>query len=1655
MKIEKEHTIKGRIKIILIIMVATLFSNTYAVLDTFDLSLRHIFQLSSANQGDNTGTVGGNPRGNTGGYSDETIFWADISSLDGATINSASFQCYVTGVNVGGTAYLYDLGQKGTYSSTAVYDTYGTSSNWSGSKGSADFTSTGWKTINTTSLQNLVQSWVDGTTNKGLVLAGDFGYYANVSYIQSSARLIIDYTTVNRHKADNAIALNIGSSWKEGIIPVATDTVIWDNIVSGANTVSMGADVSWAGIRIDNPGGLVTINDNIITLGGGGIDMSSTTQDMIINSTISLSSNQYWTINAGKTLTIGGAITSAYTILKMGNGNLKLISNNSSFTGTTSLNGGALIVGDGGTNGIISGNILNNSTVIFDRSDDFAFPGNMSGTGSVLKNGVGTLTLKGNNGYSGTTTIAEGAIKIQFVNALGSDLTGTTVLDGAALIVENGVYCSENITINGSGISNTGALKSISIGAYLDGDISLESPSYIGVYTDTLIINGNINGVREDALTKVGDGVLRITNTNNIMGNTIISEGEIHMNGTAYNSAFTVYPSTVLSGTGAIDSLYVSSGGIVEPGDGDASDFLIEEGAVFNNSSILNFELGIISDTIKVGGDLTLDGIVNIDSINGFVVGTYTIMTYAGTLTDNKLSIGSTPNATYGYWIETGGGQVNLVVSNTAPIVVTIDADGGADYDNFDSLMQDISDKVINPDTVKFVGTNRDSFTYTISMDSVSLSDIYFKSEVTNPDSFPVIFYSPFQEILFLRGTSVHWDGVVFTGDKLFDYNSIPGGINHTFDNCVFRDFSSNRVISGFLDNTASLSFTNCLFEGNATTGGVIYGYMDDAGTSSITITNCTFDNNDFGIVSGYAANWSNFKIKNCIFTNTPAFSDDSLRAQTTYSHTDEIIAAYGIGCVSDSNPEYVENSRSVPSHWQLQNSSSAINIGSATNAPLTDIEGRKYDSLPAAGCWAGRGNIKPVASDNTITINEDGSHIFSAGDFNFSDSDIGDSFVKLQITQPSSIGELSLDNVEVTIDQEILVVDIPKLQFIPVPDSNGLNYDNFKFKVSDGTDYSDSAYTIVIDVAAVNDTPIVISPIPDIINDKDIKDSSIADLNNVFMDIENGNSLTFNAISLDSNVVTASIDSSDSVLSLTFVGNISDSTSVIVTAIDNGGLSISDTFSVIVVGQNTVPTVISPIEDLVVEEDIPDTVVADLNEVFLDAEDGSDLTFTTMSLDTNLVQAIVNNIDSTLILSLVANQSGVTKIVVTATDQQEASVSDTFSIVVTAVNDAPKAVNPMLDITVDEDAADTIVANLANVFLDAEDGLDLDFNIYSLDQSLVKGVINSDSTLTLTFMENANGTAKVIASATDNDNTIGYDTILVTVNSVNDAPILHSITPWVMEESAPTTITMAQVYATDVDGDELSMIIDSGAYYNVDSLTITPVYGFTGILTVGIRVTDNIDTSNLMNVEVEVKYTGENRPPVLTDAEIPPIEKNGSLRVTLDMLDAFDPDNDSLTILIWEDENFEVRGTRIIPNKGFTGHLNVSLQVTDGIIISREITVTVSVFEKVIDFFKGQVTNSDTYEASIGPNPIPPEGRTVIFKSSLEGSDRLEITIFDELANVIHRCEVIGFHNRFNYTWHIDENRMYRGRTYVVFMVYYKDGVPIRKDKRFIGVSQ
>ncbi|MCX7846655.1 MAG: autotransporter-associated beta strand repeat-containing protein [bacterium] len=92
-----------------------------------------------------------------------------------------------------------------------------------------------------------------------------------------------------------------------------------------------------------------------------------------------------------------------------------------------------------------SPSIINNGTLIFFRSDDIAYSAVISGSGTLVKHGAGTLTLSASNTYSGPTLVSNGLLRVNgFIDA-----SSALALAPGASLGGTGLVCAVTVYSNG------------------------------------------------------------------------------------------------------------------------------------------------------------------------------------------------------------------------------------------------------------------------------------------------------------------------------------------------------------------------------------------------------------------------------------------------------------------------------------------------------------------------------------------------------------------------------------------------------------------------------------------------------------------------------------------------------------------------------------------------------------------------------------------------------------------------------------------------------------------------------------------------------------------------------------------------------------------------------------------------------------------------------------------------------------------------------------------------------------------------------------------------------------------------------------------------------------------------------------------------------
>jgi autotransporter-associated beta strand protein len=363
--------------------------------------------------------------------------------------------------------------------------------------------------------------------------------------------------------------------------------------------------------NITGTGNLTKSNNSTLTLSGAGTNFSGLTT--INAGTLAISNNMTigaiagagnMTLGSGFTLTtnsttnstFSGVISSSGALMKNGNSTLTLSGNNT-YSGGTTINAGTLEIASTGLlgGGNYSGNIVNNGALLIASNSNQILSGAISGIGALTKNGTGTLTLSGNNNYSGGTTLNTGTLNINNATALGTatfTIAGGTIdnTSGAAITLSSNNTQSWNsdFTFTGTNDLNLGT-----------GAVAMNNSRVINVAAGNLTVGGVISGSNR-GITKNGNGTLILSGANTYTGTTTVNSGTleaanagalgstVQVNGgtllvtaddaingmtVTLNSTSTDVAGLAFNGTysGLVDNLTLSKNSIIDLGDGSVS----------------------------------------------------------------------------------------------------------------------------------------------------------------------------------------------------------------------------------------------------------------------------------------------------------------------------------------------------------------------------------------------------------------------------------------------------------------------------------------------------------------------------------------------------------------------------------------------------------------------------------------------------------------------------------------------------------------------------------------------------------------------------------------------------------------------------------------------------------------------------------------------------------------------------------------------------------------------------------------------------------------------------------------------------------------------------------------------------------------------------
>ncbi|UCP81188.1 putative Ig domain-containing protein [Pectobacterium versatile] len=507
------------------------------------------------------------------------------------------------------------------------------------------------------------------------------------------------------------------------------------------------------------------------------------------------------------------------------------------------------------------------------------------------------------------------------------------------------------------------------------------------------------------------------------------------------------------------------------------------------------------------------------------------------------------------------------------------------------------------------------------------------------------------------------------------------------------------------------------------------------------------------------------------------------------------------------------------------------------------------------------------------------------------------------------------------------------------------------KVTATDGSSASVST-TFGLTVTNVDDAPVVATPIPaqSVAQDGSLSFTVPA---GTFTDPD-GDTLTLSATLADGTALPAwlSFNPATGTFSGTPANGDVGSLTIKVTATDGSSASVSTTFGLTVTKVNDAPVVSGTIaaQSIAQGGSLSVTVPAG---TFTDP-DGDTLTLSATLADGTALPAWLsfNPATGTFSGTPANGDVGSLTIKVTATDGSNASVSTTFGLTVTNVNDAPVVATPIPAQSVAQDGSLSFTVP-AGTFTDP-DGDTLTLSATLADGTALPAWLSfnpATGTFSGTPANGDVGSLTIKVTATDGSNASVSTTFGLTVTNVNDAPVVSgTISAQSIAQGGSLSVTVPAGTFTDPDGDTLTLsatladgtALPSWLSFNPATGTFsgTPANGDVGSLTIKVTATDGSNAS--VSTTFGLTVTNVNDAPVVSGT-IPAqnIAQGGSLNITVPADTFTDPDGDTLTLSAtladgtalpaWLSFNPATGTFSGTPANGDVGSLTIKVTATDG----------------------------------------------------------------------------------------------------------------------------
>ena len=512
----------------------------------------------------NSGTIaGGAANGGKGAQASAIIF------TGGSNVLALRAGSTITGSVIGAGTDTFRLG--GSTDSSFAVSKIGPTKQY---KGFDTFIKTGTSTWTLTGANSTLTPWT--------ISAGILQVTNNTSLGSAAGTVKLHGGTFQAGAAALAVKNPFDINSSGGTIDTQTYKLTLSGKIDGGGALTKTGSATLVLSGTDTYTGGTTINAGTLKIGDGGT-AGSIRGDVTNNGVLAF--------DRSNSLIFDHMISGTGSVRQSGNGTT-IFTGNNAYTGGTTISNGALQIGDGGSLGAITGNVVDNSTLALKLSSAISLFGVISGSGVLQQNGAGAVTLAGANSYAAGTNLNAGTLVVGNDSALGKGPLSMTAGTTLSFLNTGNFTIANNITVAGDPIFN--------------------APS-----GTTQTIAGLIaNGVSRGTLEMDGGGTLVLSATNTYTGATNVISGALDVTGSiASSSIVNVANGATLTGTGTVGRTRINSGAIFAPGTPDIAGTAttISGNLAFQSGALYVVNLKSTGATFaNVSGTASLAGTANI-----------------------------------------------------------------------------------------------------------------------------------------------------------------------------------------------------------------------------------------------------------------------------------------------------------------------------------------------------------------------------------------------------------------------------------------------------------------------------------------------------------------------------------------------------------------------------------------------------------------------------------------------------------------------------------------------------------------------------------------------------------------------------------------------------------------------------------------------------------------------------------------------------------------------------------------------------------------------------------------------------------------------------------------------------------------------------------